>query len=254
LRRVRLPPLSCQLDGCRFSLGYDTWVSFAAPAGTASLAPLLVFATDATLGYPHYVKHFPWLTGTAVVEQLRMAWRSARLTVAQGREDALVWVVEHGALVETFDDERIKLIAKPCSSYRRDKHCCSGCTRERPDRMTLRSVQPWAAFGFDEVLHTDVDDVDVAEYLSDQPERWIGMAFEIARRPPWRNPWPSEFHYEVPIVADGRVVLARVLASRAQATALDGDPEAFCRDHVVVFSPRGARGMLKAYFVRRRQT
>lgn len=215
---------------------------------------MLVFATDVTLGYPHYVKHFPWLTGVAVVEQLRMAWRSAKLTVARGREDALVWVIDHDALSETFDDDRIKLIAKPCTSYRHGKHCCSGCTSERPDRMTLRSVQPWAAFGFDDVLYTDVDDVDVAEYLSDQPEHWIGMVCDIARRPPWRNPWPSEFHYEVPILADGRVVLARVVASSAQSRALDTDPAAFCRDHAVVFSPRRVRGVLKAYFVRRRET
>ncbi len=266
LRAVRAPLSSCLSDGCRFSRGYDAGVVFSAPPGTRSLAPVYVFATDAALGYPHLSKHFPWLTGDAVVEQLRLAWRPARLTVATTSPHTQVWVVDHPALEATFDHERVKLIAKPCSAYGGSDHCCGGCERrDLPDRMTLRSVLPWERFGFVDVVYTDVTDVERTEYLTDQPDDWIGATFEIlspAQIRRWPRSRPSSqregserkhgFHYAVPLAIGGKRVTTRVVADPAQSDEIAADAADFARRHDVSFRRRATNGLLQAYFTPRR--
>lgn len=266
LRAVRAPLSSCLFDGCRFSRGYDAGVVFSPPPGAPSLAPVHVFATDAAVGYPHFSKHFPWLTGDAVVEQLRLAWRPARLTVARTSPHTQVWVVDHPALEATFDHERVKLVAKPCSGYGGSSHCCGGCRRQDlPDRMTLRSVLPWERFGFVDIVYTEVTDVERTEYLSGQPDDWIGATFEIvspAQIRRWPRSRPSSrhevsqpnrgFHYAVPLAIGGKRVTTRVVADPAQSDEIAADAADFARRHDVRFRWRATNGLLHAYFTPRR--
>lgn len=243
------------MNGCRFSRGYATGVTLGPLARAPTLPTVLAFATDQALGYPHYRKHLPGLTGTAVLEQLRMAWTSARHTVIRGREEAIIWVVDHEAFFRVFAAERVWIVVKTCASYGNGTHCCDECGRaERPGKMTLRSVRPWTQARADgPVLYTDVAPQDLAEYLAGPPERWIGQRFRIASSSPFSQPWPRhEFHYGVPLMLDGRLTISRVVASKRQSELIDADEAGFARTHDVIFRSRLRTGALAAFFVPRR--
>lgn len=246
-------PPQCLVDGCRFAGGYARDVVFAAPPAARDVPPMHVFASDAKLGYPHLAKHFAWLTGVAVVEQLRMAWRSAKHTVMSQRGGPLVWVVDHDAFEATFAGARLTLVSKACTSYKPGARCCTGCREvELPARITLRSVTHRPQIQPADVLYTDITTISIKEYLADQPERMRGRQFEIAHEPPLRRPWPKyRYHYQVPVLVEDAVKLTRVVATAEERALIEADEARFVRTRDVLFSSRNPNGTLRATFVER---
>lgn len=250
------PPPQCLVDGCRFSGGYARDVVFAAPPAARGVPPMLVFASDAKLGYAHLGKHFPWLTGVAVVEQLRMAWRSAKHTVISERGGPVIWVVDHEAFEATFDGARLTLVSKACASYKPGVRCCAGCREEAlPAQMTLRSVTQRSRNRTADVLYTDITTMSVEEYLADQPEWMRGRQFPIAREPrlgrPWRRGRKYAYHYQVPVLVEGFAKLTRVVATAEERALIETDEPRFVRTRDVMFSSRNPNGTLRAAFVSR---
>jgi hypothetical protein len=246
-------PSYCAVDHCRFSLGYASDVRLG-PLGRAPRLPVLqVFASEAASGYEHYHKHLALPSGRDVLELLRLAWKSARHVVLPGRERAIVWIVEHDVLDRyLLTGSRVKLIAKTCSAYTGNAHCCTGCARDRPQAMTLRSVQSWSqVVNRAPSLHSDVAQDDLDEYLSDQPDSWIGRQFAIAGVGGFRNPWRKEFHYLVPVQIEASIVDVRVVAEMPHSDAIDADEAAFARSHDVIFTGRLPNRTLAARFIRR---
>lgn len=250
-----VPPPQCLVDSCRFSGGYARDVTFTAPPAARGVPQIRVFASDAKLGYPHFGKHFPGLTGVAVIEQLRMAWRSARHTVMSEREGGpLFWVVDHDAFEATFDGTRLTLVSKRCTSYTPGVRCCAGCQEDAlPALMTLRSVTQRSRNRPAKVLYTNVTTMSMAEYLADQPEWMRGRQFPIAREPRLRRPWRKgrkySHHYEVPVLVEGVAKLTRVVATAEERALIETDEARFIRTHDVVFSSRNPNGTLRAAFV-----
>lgn len=244
----------CLFDGCRFSRGYVPDVTLGPLTRAPTLPTVFVFETDKALGYRHYRKHFPGLTGIDVLEQLRMAWTSATHTVLREREKALIWVVDHEAFDRVFDSERVNIITKACSGYSEvGHHCCKGCARtDRPDRTTVRSVRPWSQVRANRrVLHTDLPRTYLPEYLSEQPDRWIGVRAAIDSSQAFENPWQKKFHYRVQVIVDGTPATVRVVATKEQSELIDANEAGFAGTHDVIFTSRLPSGQLKASFVRR---